>query len=370
MTKKAVVIIQALKNLGLTDEDLKFYYKKIYKKKFYEIGDVMMPLVKRCEDSFEREVLEIHKSRSTALHKEKQYTEGFIDGINYKIDGLNEVHGGSGGLGIELPMYDVSMMLMLGYQYKSIKDYLSEFYNIQVSLRQIKKRISSYFSGDYERGSRYTANKEFLKSIIEILLYEQYLGKLDEKQYLKVLSFLKSIVEKEDKKKLKTWFWTFYMGDTNLDFAYWKEEINEINKDAFKKWINEHKRHYGILKSTWIEWIIKRKPIKRIIEETKLSRKQVKRIRSNLNSNEILRNFQRYIIIKNRKEGIPWKEIYENKLNYSDFHRTDKTGIKNGPDFFKRIFLIPFSELKLKIFDEVNLNQSKIWNNIDFSEFE
>ncbi|MFX1442081.1 MAG: hypothetical protein ACFFHV_01595, partial [Promethearchaeota archaeon] len=227
MTKKAEVIIQALKTHGLTDLDFKYYHSQISNKKFYEIGDAVMPLVKECEYLFEKEVLEIHKSISTAIHKEKLYTNGLIDRINYKINGLNEIHGGGGGLGIELPMYDISMMITFGFEYKTIKEYLLKFYNIKVSVRQIRKRISSYFSGDYNKTSRYIANEEFLKPVIENLLYECFLCKLDEKKYLKIIKFLKSINEKEDKLKLKTWFWSFYRGDIDLDFIYWEKIIKD-----------------------------------------------------------------------------------------------------------------------------------------------
>ena len=362
MTKKSVVIIQALKTLGFTDEDFDYYYSQVYTKKFYEMGDAVMPLVKKCETLFEREILEIHKSRSTAIYKEKQYTEGLIDGINYKIDGLNEIHGGSGGLGINLPMYDVSMMITFGFQYKTIKEYLLKFYNLEVSIRQIKKRISSHFSGDYNKGSRYIANEEFLKPVVEILLYEQFLSRLDEKQYLKILEFLKTIFIREDTLKLKTWFWSFYRGDLDLDFLYWENIIKENHKIAFREWSIKNKRYYGILRTTWVDWIIKRKLLKEIIKQTKLSRKQVKRVRTILNSKEILNKFQRYITIKYRKDGIPWKTIYKDKLNYTDFR-------KYGPDFFERMFQIQFQRLKFEKFSEIDLNQISKWNNIDFSDF-
>lgn len=369
MIKKSVVIIQALKTIGFTDEDFNYYYSQVSNKKFYEIGDVTMPLVKKCEKLFEREVLEIHKSRSTAVFNEKQYTEGLIDGINYKSNGLNEIHGGSGGIGINLPMYDVSMMITFGFQYKTINEYLLKFYNIGVSIRQIKKRISSHFSGDYIKSSRYVANEEFLKPVFEKLFYERFLCKLDEKQYLKIFEFLKSIFIKEDTLKLKTWFWSFYRGDIDLDFIYWGSDIKENHKVAFKEWLTKNKRYYGILRSTWIDWIIKRIPLKEIIRQTKLSRKQVKMIRASLNSKEILHKFQLYLTIKYRKDGISWKKIYEDKLNYSDFHSTDKNRVKSGPDFFERMFQIQFHRLKFDIFSEIDLNQISKWNNIDFSEF-
>jgi len=369
MTKKSVVIIQALKTLGFTDEDFNYYYSQVYNKKFYEIGDAVMPLVKRCENLFEREILEVHKSRSTALYKEKQYTGGLIDGINYKIEGLNEIHGGSGGRGIILPMYDVSMMIMFGFQYKTINEYLLKFYNIRFSIRQIKKRISSHFSGDYNKSSRYIANEEFLKPVIEILLYELFLSKLNEKHYLKILEFFKSIVINEDTLKLKTWFWSFYRGDIDLDFIYWEKFINENHKIAFKEWSFKNRRYYGILRANWVDWIIKRNPLKEIINQVKLSRKQVKQIRRSLNSKEILCKFQLYATIKYRKDGIPWKKIYEDKLNYSGFHSTDKNGIKSGPYFFERMFQKQYNRLKSEIFSEIDLNQISKWNNIDFSEF-
>lgn len=135
MTKKAKVIIQALKTHGLTEADFSYYYSQIRDKKFYMIGGAVMPLVKECENLFEREILEIHKSITTAVHKEKLYTKGFIDGINYKIDGLNEIHGGGGGIGLDLPMYDVGMMITFGFEYKTIKDNLLRFYDIEVSVR-------------------------------------------------------------------------------------------------------------------------------------------------------------------------------------------------------------------------------------------
>ena len=362
MTKKSVVIIQALKILGLTDEDFNYYYSQIYNKKFYAMGDAVMPLVKRCENLFEREIIEIHKSRSTAIYKEKQYTEGLIDGINYKIDGLNEIHGGSGGIGIILPMYDVSMMIMFGFQYKTINEYLLKFYNIRVSIRQIKKRISSHFPGDYNKGSRYIANEEFLKPVIEILLYEQFLSKLDDKQYLKILEFLKSIFIKEDALKLKTWFWSFYRGDLDLDFIYWGNYIKENHKIAFKEWLIKNKRYYGILRTTWVEWIIKRIPLNKVIKDVKLSKKQVKRVRQSLNSQEMLSKFQRYIVIKYRNEVISWKRIYQDILHYTDFDRY-------GAEFFERLFQTQFHRLKFEFFSEIDIGQISKWNNIDFSEF-
>lgn len=369
MTKKAEVIIQALKTQGLKESDFSYYYSQIHNKKFYEIGDAVMPLVKKCENLFEREILEIHKSRSTAIYKEKLYTEGKIDGINYKIDGLNEIHGGGGGIGLDFPMYDVSMMITFGFEYKTIKEYLMKFYDIKVSVRQVKKRISSYFSGDYNKSSRYIANEEFLKPVIEILLYEQFLGNLDEISYQKILKFLKSIYEKEDKLKLKTWFWSFHRGELDLDFIYWENYIKDNHINAFKEWYIMKKRYYGILRSTWVDWIINRIPLKKIIKEADLSRKQVKLVRKNLNSRETLRKFQLYITIKYRKEGITWKRIYEDKLNYTEFHRTDKNGIKYGPDFFERMFQLPFHHLKFESFSEIDLNKISKWNNIDFSKF-
>ena len=233
-----------------------------------------MPLVKECEYLFEREILEVHKSISTAIQKEKLYIEGSIDDINYKIDGLNEIHGGGGGIGLDLPMYDVAMMLAFGFEYKTIKVQLLTFYDTVVSVRQIKKRISSYFSGDYNKSSRYNANKEFLKPVIEILLYEQFLGILDEENYLKILNFLKSIFEKEDKQKLKTWFWAFYRGDFNLDFIYWENYIKDINISTFNEWFIMKRRYYGISKSTWVNWIINRIPLRKIYEEANLSKKK------------------------------------------------------------------------------------------------
>ncbi len=369
MTKKAEVIIQALKTHGLTEEDFSYYYSQIRHKKFYMIEGAVMPLVKECENLFEREILEIHKSISTAIHKEKLYIEGLIDGVNYKIDGLNEIHGGGGGIGLDLPMYDVSMMMTFGFEYKTIKEYLLKFYDIGVSVRQIKKRISSYFSGDYNKSSRYNANKEFLKPVIEILLYEQFLGKLDEKKYLKILNFLKSIFEQEDKLKLKTWFWSFYRGELNLDFIYWESFIKDSNICAFNEWFIKKKRYYGISRSTWVNWIINRIPLKKICKETNLSRKQVKRVRERLHSREILRKFQQYITIKYRQEGNSWKRIYEDKLNYTAFHRTDINSIKYGPDFFERMFQIPFHRLKFETFSEIDLNKISKWNNIDFLKF-
>ena len=370
MTKKAEVIIQALKTHGLKDSDFNYYFSQIHHKKFYEIGDVVMPLVKRCENLFEREILEIHKSKSTAIHKEKLYVEGIIDGINYKIDGLNEISGGGGGIGIELPLYDVCMMITFGFEYKTIKEFLLRFYDVEVSVRQIQKRISSYFSGSYNKSSRYNVNKEFLKPVIEILLYEQFLGKLDEKKYQKILNFLKSIFKKEDKLKLKTWFWSFYRGESNLDFIYWEKIISDSNICAFNEWFIKEKRYYGISRSTWINWVINRVPLKKICLEGKLSRKQVKHIRERLHSREILRKFQKYITIKYRQEGRSWKKIYEDKLNYTAYHRTDRNGIKYGPDFFERMFQIQFHHLKFETFSDIDLNKISKWNNIDFSKFD
>lgn len=368
MTKKAEIIIQALKTHGLKEADFSYYYSQIHHKKFYEIGDAVMSLVKECEYLFEREILEVHKSISTAIHKEKLYIDGLIDGINYIIDGLNEIHGGGGGISLDLPMYDVSMMITFGFEYKTIKEFLLRSYDIEVSVRQIKKRISSYFSGDYIKSSRYNANKEFLKPLIEILLYEQFLGKLDEKKYLKILNFLKSIFEKEDKLKLKTWFWAFYRGDFNLDFTYWENYLKDINISTFNEWFFMKKRYYGISKSTWVNWIINRIPLRKIYEEANLSKKKVKRVRERLHSKEMLDKFQQYITIKYRQEGNSWKKIYEEKLNYTAFHRTDINGIKYGPDFFERMLQIPFHRLKFETFSEIDLNKISIWNNIDFSK--
>ena len=78
--------------------------------------------------------------------------------------------------------------------------------------------------------------------------------------------------------------------------------------------------------------------------------------------------FQQYITIKYRQEGNSWKKIYENKLNYTAFHRTDINGIKYGPYFFERMFEIPFHHLKFETFSEIDLNKISKWNNIDFSE--
>lgn len=206
--------------------------------------------------------------------------------------------------------------------------------------------------------------------MIEILLYEQFLGKLDEKKYLKILNFLRSIFEKEDILKLKTWFWTFYRGDFNLDFIYWENHIKDSNICAFNGWFVKKKRFYGISRSTWVNWIINRIPLKNICEESNLSRKQVKRVRESLHSREILRKFQRYITIKYRQENNSWKKIYEDKLNYTAFHRTDINGIKYGPDFFERMFQIPFHRLKFETLSEKDLNKISKWNNIDFSKFE
>ncbi|MFX1442080.1 MAG: hypothetical protein ACFFHV_01590, partial [Promethearchaeota archaeon] len=139
--------------------------------------------------------------------------------------------------------------------------------------------------------------------------------------------------------------------------------------NTLKEWIIKNKRYYGFLRSAWIEWIIKRIPLKKICKETNLSRKQVKRARKTLNSTEILRKFQIYITIKNRKEGISWKKIYEDKLNYSDFHTTDINGIKCGPDFFERIFQIPFNKLKFETYSDIDLDKFSKWNKIDFSKF-
>ena len=75
-----------------------------------------------------------------------------------------------------------------------------------------------------------------------------------------------------------------------------------------------------------------------------------------------------YLTIKYRQEGNSWKKIYEDKLNYTAFHRTDINGIKYGPDFFERMFQMQFHHLKFETFSEIDLNKISKWNNIDFSE--
>ena len=89
-----------------------------------------------------------------------------------------------------------------------------------------------------------------------------------------------------------------------------------------------------------------------------------------LNSKEILSHFQQYLTIKYRKQGLSWKKIYIDKLKYSDFHRTDKNGIKSGTNFFERMFQKPFSQLESEFFANttlITLNNISKWNDIDFS---
>jgi len=138
--------------------------------------------------------------------------------------------------------------------------------------------------------------------------------------------------------------------------------MKENNKIAFKEWSTKNKRYYGILRSSWIGWIINRIPLNEIIRRGNLSRKQVKFVRETLNSKEILHKFQQYITIRYRKDGLSWKRIYADKLNYTDFHR-------NGLEFFERMFQRQFHSLKFELFSEIDLSKISKWKNIDFTEF-
>jgi len=69
-----------------------------------------------------------------------------------------------------------------------------------------------------------------------------------------------------------------------------------------------------------------------------------------------------------RQEGNSWKKIYEDKLNYTAFHRTDINGIKYGPDFFERMFQMQFHHLKFETFSDIDLNKISKWNYLDFSK--
>lgn len=333
MTIKNAAIISVMKTCGYDDVQIKNFYDEMGKVRFHTMRlKVVGPIFNEILSKFKMEVVELDKTAIIGHDRETSYIKGEVDGRNYITHGLNSAYGSKESLNeINYPMYDICAMLMYGYSQGNIRKTLHQFYDLKVSKDMIKRLLVKVFYKTDESGenSRYLANKRFMKPIIEMMTIEQILTRekkakiITREEFQEIRALLQEIVDENDYRGRNTWLGQWLKGKEKLDFKQWQKYEpwkKSVDWESIKDLIMEktrERKYYGILESKWIQWAIDHLSYTEITEKTMMTQKQIRTVYKKIASKtEIFNEFKKRLIIQCRKDGMSWKKIYENALEY------------------------------------------------------
>jgi hypothetical protein len=169
------------------------------------------------------------------------------DYIDLKKNGLNMVYGGGGTERISLPLYDIAIMVALGFSAPKIAGILQREYGIFTDKSTFESTIMHKLNEVF--GGVYTSQKEFLKPIIEHLDYVEGISRHDIYLAFKHAELAFS------------WF---------LDWGYGKEYLtkdvetlctlfnldSKSSWDTIKPYLDLREQYYlGISQSQWEQWL-------------------------------------------------------------------------------------------------------------------
>jgi hypothetical protein len=170
--------------------------------------------------------------------------------MNLKINGLNMKYGGGATGYLSLPMYDIAIMVALGFSAHKIAKILSKDYGLfkDFKLKELERAVQ-YRIADILGGS-YRAQEELLQPIIEYLDNIEGITRQDIYQAFKEAEF-----------SSYGWFLEWSYGREFL-----KADIDRISKifnldpksswEEIKSYLKKEARYYaGIPESKWLEWI-------------------------------------------------------------------------------------------------------------------
>ena len=236
---------------------------KLKKTKLEEIYDKIKPLIKT-------HVIEIHYGTKLLGSRESQFIEkfpykalfeeGFLElgehdteidymALRTNSRGLNTAAGGAGISGAVLPLYDIAIMLALGYSSKKISEILQDPNNYGLfagtSKDQFKKTIQHKTEDIF--GGAYKAQEELLKPIIEHLDSIEGISRHDIYMAFK------------NAELMQAWFneWAegreFLKGDVDKIFKIFNLD-QKTSWETIERLLNEREKHIaGISESQWLE---------------------------------------------------------------------------------------------------------------------
>jgi len=231
--------------------------------KLEEIYDAIDPFIKK-------HIIEIHEGSKMLGMRESELIEKFpykklfeegiielgiyepeVDYMALRTDprGLNTAAGGA-GVSVSLPLYDIAIMVALGFSARKISEILQKKYKIFIGYTQkqfqttIQHKIEDIFGGAYK------AQEEFLKPIIEHLDNIEGLSRHDIYLAFKDVEFMNA------------WFYEWSYGREFLRKDI--EKVCEIfNLDSESSWeviqshLDKSERYYaGVPESQWREWFL------------------------------------------------------------------------------------------------------------------
>jgi hypothetical protein len=218
-------------------------------------------------------IIQIHPGSSNLGKQENLYTkqfpfqslidQGILDGnlvqfservttpdyLDLKLEGLNMVYGGAVGKSLGLPMYDIAIMVALGFSSKKISGILTSDYG----LKRVGKRSVQHVIDDI-LGGAFQAQADLLKPIIETLDRIEGISKQDIYLVFK------------NAELMNAWFTSWSLGNENLEADL--ETIRKIYKldpksgsKSIKQLLDEKERIYaGLPENIWLS-IIEKGPI-------------------------------------------------------------------------------------------------------------
>ncbi|MHA2009778.1 MAG: hypothetical protein ACXABO_21300 [Promethearchaeota archaeon] len=283
-------IAKGLDDLGwLVEGELKIIneFTLIRDKKGRE--DYLDSLIENIKPFIKQHVIEIHYGHLRLSEREKTLTKtfpirrlfekGLIDPAFYakkgspeyldvKLNGLNMIYGGATGKYRPLPIYDIAIMIALGFQAPKIAGILVNDYNLGYKelKRSVQTKIADILGGSYE------AQDNLLRPIIEHLINKEGINRYD------VYSVFKHL--EQDK---YSWF---------LDWSYSKAllqfEIDTVCRmfnldpkrgwDSIKPYLDSIERYYaGISEEEWL-LIIETKPLYTQVNGKTATNPEIKRL--------------------------------------------------------------------------------------------
>ncbi len=309
-------IIFAMRFSGITVKEILDYKKQIDahpSKKW----DIAMKIADRLETSniVKFTPIEVTESLDYAFKRERQLVlayqkrKGSIDTLLNSI-----VPAGVFAASIDLPWFDIAIMIAMGYPIKQIAEHLSNEYPEYHGIHRntITRGIEELF-GDF-----YQAQEELLGGSIEYLLdfSEELLGRESGavRRYLQIqhdIRIHRTVYYKA--KKDITWFYQYLWGSVGLKFDQDKVKSlidrlppAKIDPHTVNRIVNAYSlRLYGQPRITWYKWAIENKDDVSIANELNINRKTVSKIWDTL-LEDILQDTQipNLILATNSKEAI------------------------------------------------------------------
>jgi len=263
--------------------------------------------------------------------------------IALRTNGLNTAAGGA-GVSVSLPLYDIAVMIALGFSGKKIAETVQHQYNLFTTFKEkrfiktIQRKIEDIFGGSYK------AQESLLKPIIEVLDNDEQISRHEIYLLFKEAEYMNA------------WFKEWSYGNEILE-----KDINEIRKqfdlDLESSWIeverylDKREKYYaGISEINWLDWIFKGLITKKDLQnKVKFGEKKLLRIFKCLcrvhevnDVTELRYKLHKNYAIEALRKGFIQKENEEIILNIKNFHTVlcksvFKFYYKNAKSYFENV---------------------------------